>query len=118
MAFDRDKIIKGVTLILEGVGEDPRREGLVRTPERMVEYFEEVLSGIRQDPAVELRKYTTSNKDEMIIVKDILSVSTTSSPSSGRFISLIFRRTTRWLVLTRWSRWWKYSRTVSRCRSA
>jgi len=71
VAFDRDKIIKGVTLILEGVGEDPHREGLERTPERMVEYFEEVLSGTYQDPAVELRKYTTSNKDEMIIVKDI-----------------------------------------------
>jgi GTP cyclohydrolase I len=71
VAFDRKKIARGVRLILEGVGEDPDREGLQRTPERMVEYFEEVLAGISQDPAVELKKYTTSNRDEMIIVKDL-----------------------------------------------
>ncbi len=71
MAFDGKKIEQGVRLILEGVGEDSSREGLVRTPERMVEYFEEVLAGIDQDPAVELKKYTTSNKDEMIIIRDV-----------------------------------------------
>ena len=71
MAFDRKRIEKGVKLILEGVGEDPDREGLKRTPERMADAFEEVLSGIDRDPAVELKKYTTSNKDEMIIVRDI-----------------------------------------------
>lgn len=71
MTFDRKKITKGVKLILEGIGEDLSREGLVRTPERMVEYFEEVLAGYESDPAAELRKYTTSNKDEMIILKDI-----------------------------------------------
>ncbi len=63
--------MKGVALILEGVGEDPRREGLVRTPERMFEFFEEALDGYAQDPGAELRKYTTENKDEMIILKDI-----------------------------------------------
>ena len=57
--------------MLEGMGEDPKREGLVRTPERIAEYYEEVLSGMSEDPAVELRKYTTKNKDEMIILKDI-----------------------------------------------
>ncbi|HOP07671.1 MAG TPA: GTP cyclohydrolase I FolE [candidate division Zixibacteria bacterium] len=71
MGFDSKKISKGVKLILEGIGEDLDREGLVRTPERMVEYFEEVLDGYREDPAAELSKYTTSNKDEMIILKDI-----------------------------------------------
>jgi len=71
VAFDRKKIEEGVRLILEGVGEDVNREGLQRTPERMVEYFEEVLAGYNEDPAKELRKYTTSNKDEMIILKDI-----------------------------------------------
>ena len=57
--------------MLEGMGEDSKREGLVRTPERIAEYYEEVLSGMKEDPAVELRKYTTKNKDEMIILKDI-----------------------------------------------
>jgi len=68
---DHEKIMAGVQLILEGIGEDPNREGLVRTPERMAEYFEEVLAGYAQDPTQELRKYTTSNKDEMIIIKDV-----------------------------------------------
>ena len=71
MGFDRDKVREGVKLILDGIGEDPTREGLVRTPDRMVEYLEEVLDGYSDDPAAELRKYTTSNKDEMIILKDI-----------------------------------------------
>ncbi len=71
MAFDREKIMQGVRLILEGVGEDLEREGLVRTPERMAEYLEEALSGYAQDPTAELKRYTTSNKDEMIIIKDI-----------------------------------------------
>lgn len=71
MGFNREKIIQGARLMLEGMGEDPGREGLLRTPERIAEYFEEVLAGMHQDPAVELRKYTTKNKDEMIILKDI-----------------------------------------------
>ncbi len=71
MSLDRDKIMQGVRLILEGIGEDPDREGLERTPERMFEYFDEVLSGYTEDPTTELRKYTTSNKDEMISLKDI-----------------------------------------------
>jgi len=57
--------------MLEGMGEAPDREGLRRTPERIAEFYEEVLAGMNQDPAVELRKYTTNNKDEMIILKDI-----------------------------------------------
>ena len=71
MAMDRTKIIEGVRLIIEGIGEDPRREGLQRTPERVFEYFDEVLDGYALDPTTELRKYTTSNKDEMITLKDI-----------------------------------------------
>ena len=71
MTMAREKIIQGVKLILEGIGEDLDREGLKRTPERVFEYFDEVLSGYAADPAAELRKYTTSNKDEMITIKDI-----------------------------------------------
>ncbi|MBN1212458.1 MAG: GTP cyclohydrolase I FolE [candidate division Zixibacteria bacterium] len=69
--FDRRKIIQGIKLVLEGIGEDIKREGLTRTPERIAEFYEEVLSGMGEDPAVELRKYTSKNKDEMIILKDI-----------------------------------------------
>jgi GTP cyclohydrolase I len=44
--MDREKIIAGVRLILEGVGEDLDREGLQRTPERMAEAYEELFSGL------------------------------------------------------------------------
>lgn len=71
MSAYNEKIAEGVRLILEGIGEDVEREGLVRTPERVAEYYEEVLAGYKEDPAAELRKYTTSNRDEMIILKDI-----------------------------------------------
>jgi len=71
LAVDADKIRQGIRLILEGIREDPAREGLVRTPERMVEFYSELLDGYDQDPGHELRKYTAKNKDEMIIMRDI-----------------------------------------------
>lgn len=71
MPIDRDKVRKGVSLILEGIGEDPDREGLVRTPERIAEFYEEVLAGYDQDAHGELRRYKASNKDEMIVMRDI-----------------------------------------------
>ncbi|MEW6051682.1 MAG: GTP cyclohydrolase I FolE [Candidatus Zixiibacteriota bacterium] len=71
MAIDHSKIKKGMKLILEGIGENPRREGLRRTPERTAEFYQEVLSGMGEDPSLELRHYTAKNKDEMIILRDI-----------------------------------------------
>ncbi len=71
MSINKTKIRQGVKLLLEGVGESVRREGLRHTPERIAEFYEEALSGIDADPTVELRKYTTKNKDEMIILRDI-----------------------------------------------
>lgn len=69
--MDKDKIIKGVRLILEGVGEDPDREGLKRTPERVYEFYREIFDGIRAKPEEALKLYTTPNKDELIIARDI-----------------------------------------------
>lgn len=71
MPVDRDKIAKGVELILEGIGEDVQREGLKRTPERIAEFYEEVLAGYDEDAGAELRRYQASNKDEMIVMRDI-----------------------------------------------
>jgi GTP cyclohydrolase I len=69
--MDREKIAAGVRLILEGVGEDPDREGLRRTPERMAEAYEELFSGLGRDLEEEIRIYRVENQDEMIIVKNI-----------------------------------------------
>ncbi|MCX6828610.1 MAG: GTP cyclohydrolase I FolE [candidate division Zixibacteria bacterium] len=69
--MDKAKITKGVRLILEGIGEDPDREGLKRTPERVYEYYQQVLDGIKASPEKTLKHYSSSNKDELIIVRDI-----------------------------------------------
>lgn len=68
--MDREKIIAGVRLILEGIGEDLEREGLVRTPERVAEAYEEIFSGL-DNPLEEIRVYSVENHDEMIIAKNI-----------------------------------------------
>ncbi len=69
--MDKEKITKGVRLILEGIGEDINREGLKRTPERVFEFYKEFLGGIKAKPEKTLKLYTTPNKDELIIIKDI-----------------------------------------------
>lgn len=73
--MDCEKIKKGVTLILEGIGEDPSREGLIDTPERVAEFYAEFFSGINKDPQEEIRIFITKNHDEMIILRDISFVS-------------------------------------------
>lgn len=73
--MDCEKIKKGVTLILEGIGEDPGREGLIKTPERVAEFYADFFSGINKDPQKEIRIFFTKNHDEMIILRDISFVS-------------------------------------------
>ncbi len=70
-SMDKVKIIRGAKLILEGIGENPNREGLKRTPERLYEFYKDVFSGIKEKPEKTLKLYTTPNKDELIIVRDI-----------------------------------------------
>jgi GTP cyclohydrolase I len=69
--MDKEKVVKGVRLIIEGIGEDPDREGLRQTPERVYELYRDIFSGIRAKPEKTLKLYTTPNKDELIIVRDI-----------------------------------------------
>ncbi len=69
--MDKKKIIEGVKLIIEGIGEDPNREGLKRTPERVYELYRDIFSGLKSKPEKALKLYTTPNKDELIIVRDI-----------------------------------------------
>ena len=54
--FDREKIQQGVRLILEGVGENPEREGLLETPERVARMYEEIFSGLQTDAKEHLAK--------------------------------------------------------------
>ena len=71
MTFDRNKVIKSVRTLLEGIGENPDREGLKGTPERMAEFYEEAMSGVGIEEAPELKLYQVENNEEMIIVRDI-----------------------------------------------
>ncbi|EHK2349051.1 GTP cyclohydrolase I, partial [Clostridium perfringens] len=44
--IDKDKIKEGMKLILEAIGEDVNREGLIETPDRIARMYEEIFSGI------------------------------------------------------------------------
>ena len=70
-AVDLDKIARGVRLILEGIGENPSRPGLVRTPERVAEMYVELTAGMREDPHEHVQPLPGDTHDEMVIVKDI-----------------------------------------------
>ena len=69
--MDTRKIEEGVRLILEGVGEDPNREGLRETPARVARMYEEVFAGLAQDPAVHFEKTFDEHCNEMVLVRDI-----------------------------------------------
>jgi len=68
---DLDKIAEGVRLILEGIGEDPERAGLKRTPQRVAEMYAELTEGMREDPHAHVAPLPGDTHDEMVIVKDI-----------------------------------------------
>jgi GTP cyclohydrolase I len=69
--MDREKIIDGVRLILEGIGEDPAREGLVRTPERVADMYAEIFAGLEQDPGEHFSVTFNEAHQEMVLVRDI-----------------------------------------------
>lgn len=68
---DHARIRTAVREILAAVGEDPDREGLVDTPDRVARMYAEVFSGLHTDPAAFLKKTFTQKHDEMVLVKDI-----------------------------------------------
>jgi GTP cyclohydrolase I len=68
---DQDRIRRAVREILIAVGEDPDREGLQETPDRVARMYAEVFGGLHADPAVFLQKTFTQKHDEMVLVKDI-----------------------------------------------
>jgi GTP cyclohydrolase I len=68
---DHARIAAAVREILLAVGEDPDREGLRDTPDRVARLYAEVFAGLRRDPREHLRKTFTQKYDEMVLVKDI-----------------------------------------------
>jgi len=68
---DKVLIESAIKMILEAIGEDPQREGLVKTPERVAKMYEEIFSGLKTDPADYLKVSFTEYHDELVLVKDI-----------------------------------------------
>jgi GTP cyclohydrolase I len=71
VTFDRDRIVEGVRLILEGIGDDPERDGVRDTPGRVADMYEEIFAGIEVDPRSVVTVIPGADFDEMIMVKDI-----------------------------------------------
>lgn len=68
---DLKKIEQAVKMILEAVGEDPNREGLVDTPKRVAKMYEEMFCGLHEDVRDYFRTVFHEDHDELVLVKDI-----------------------------------------------
>jgi len=68
---DYGKIEKAVTMILEAIGENPEREGLIDTPKRVAKMYAEVFEGLNKDPKDYFKTVFHENHDEVVLVKDI-----------------------------------------------
>ncbi len=69
--MDHAKIEQGVRLILEGVGEDPGREGLLDTPRRVADMYQEIFAGLGKDPAEHFCVTFNEGHQEMVLIRDI-----------------------------------------------
>ena len=69
--IDETEIRKAVTSIIKAIGEDPEREGLVGTPERVAEMYTELFMGLDLDPKEELMVGFEEGHREMVILRDI-----------------------------------------------
>lgn len=70
--MDKERIEKAVREILLAIGEDPDREGLAETPERLARMYEEIFSGLNENPEDILEIYFPNEKyEELVLVKDI-----------------------------------------------
>ncbi|HLZ70608.1 MAG TPA: GTP cyclohydrolase I FolE [Dehalococcoidia bacterium] len=69
--IDQERVQAAVREIIEAVGEDPRREGLIDTPRRIADMYGEIFAGLWQDPRDLLAVTFDEGHDEMVILKDI-----------------------------------------------
>ena len=69
--MDKERIEKAFREILIAIGEDPDREGLVETPKRVANMYEEIFSGLTENPEKHLKMFREGQSDEIVIVRDI-----------------------------------------------
>ena len=70
-AVDIPRIEKAVREILIAIGEDPNREGLLRTPNRVARSYAELMAGLHEDPRIHLRTVFTERYQEVVLLRDI-----------------------------------------------
>lgn len=68
---DQDKVREAVRLLLEGIGEDPTREGLVETPDRVARMYSELCDGMGRSASEHLSKTFAVSGDDLVIERDI-----------------------------------------------
>lgn len=69
--MDKERIQNAVREILIAVGENPDREGLLETPKRVANMYEEIFAGLTEDPKQHIKLFNEQSNDEIVIVKDI-----------------------------------------------
>lgn len=74
--IDQEKIKQGVRLLLEGIGENPAREGLADTPDRVARMYQEIFAGMEEDAREHLTKVFSSDQEGIVLEKDITFYST------------------------------------------
>jgi len=68
---DQEKAQQAIRMLLESIGEDPDREGLRETPQRVARMFAEILSGMDADPKKVIKVLESEDHDEIVLVRDI-----------------------------------------------
>jgi GTP cyclohydrolase I len=71
VALDREKIARGVRLILEGVGRDPDEGAIAETPDRVAAAYAEIFSGVERKAEEIVKVFHEARYDEIVLVKDI-----------------------------------------------
>ena len=69
--MDKVKIQKAVKMILEAIGDKPSRADLKKTPERVANMYEEIFSGIQEDPSKQLEVLLSEKHNEIVLLKGI-----------------------------------------------
>ncbi|MCL2152368.1 MAG: GTP cyclohydrolase I FolE [Oscillospiraceae bacterium] len=70
--MDRDKVMSAVRMFLEGIGDNPERDGLLETPDRVARMCEDMYGGIKEDPEEHLHKQFQAPGSELVIEKNIV----------------------------------------------
>ena len=106
--IDEKKIETAIRMLLEGIGEDVERPGLMETPKRIANMYKEIYGGMDEDVSVHLGKTFPAINNEMVLEKDISFYSTCEHhllPFTEKLILLIFRTIRLWGSVSSPERW-------------